>query len=391
MRKKTNGANVSIKQLTAQLHGFQQAGVGTTQAKVRAAREILQTRTDGAERQRDCLKNALQAAITLEFATIPPYLTALWSIKDERDPVANSIREVVHEEMLHMALACNMLASIGGRPSVNRDVPTYPGPLPGGVHRGLVAKLSPLTKNALKDFLWIERPVKEFARDHPFLHPEKEWNEGVNLEQDETIGEFYDAIKESFIQGKPLMTPDHQITGPLALGVVRNVQDVDRFIELIKHQGEGSTDKPTYDRSKLIKPREGSDGSVVREKSSHYFRFLEIYEGFELHWDEEKERLIRGKPLPFPEVWKMAVIPKGGYRKKDVSADVWYHLEQFDEAYTRMMDLLQSAWMRGGQASFLHAIEDMFKLEQQARILMQINIPGGRGATYGPCFRYKAH
>src|SRR5262245_57028318 len=48
------------------------------------------------------LQNALQSAITLEFATLPPYLTALWSIKNETDPVAISIREVVQEEMQHM-------------------------------------------------------------------------------------------------------------------------------------------------------------------------------------------------------------------------------------------------------------------------------------------------
>ena len=66
-----------------------------------------------AQQNLDWLKKSLQAAITLEFATIPPYLSALWSIKDELHPVAKSIREVAQEEMLHMALACNMLASLG--------------------------------------------------------------------------------------------------------------------------------------------------------------------------------------------------------------------------------------------------------------------------------------
>src|SRR6266436_4197622 len=123
-----------IKELTAQLQSFHQTGAET------ARRGVVQAGKPSAEKRMECLKSALQAAITLEFATIPPYLTALWSIKDELCPVAQSIREVVHEEMLHMALACNMLASIGGKPGINRDLPSYPGPLPGGVHRGLIAK-----------------------------------------------------------------------------------------------------------------------------------------------------------------------------------------------------------------------------------------------------------
>lgn len=41
------------------------------------------------------LKKSLQAAVSLEFATIPPYLCALWSIKDDRHDVARSIREII--------------------------------------------------------------------------------------------------------------------------------------------------------------------------------------------------------------------------------------------------------------------------------------------------------
>ena len=57
------------------------------------------------------LTNALKGAMTLEFATIPPYLTALWSIKEDLHPIAASLRNIVQEEMLHLALASNMLAA----------------------------------------------------------------------------------------------------------------------------------------------------------------------------------------------------------------------------------------------------------------------------------------
>ena len=87
------------------------------------------------------LKQMLLASISIEFATIPPYLCALWSIKDELHPMAVSLREIVQEEMLHMAFACNMLAAIGEEVPIRRLAPRYPSELPGGVHPGLSAWL----------------------------------------------------------------------------------------------------------------------------------------------------------------------------------------------------------------------------------------------------------
>ena len=80
------------------------------------------------------LELALQSAVSVEFSTIPPYLSALWSIKDQMHPVAASIRNVVQEEMLHMSLACNMLTAIGCVPRINdpKMVPSYPGRFPEG-------------------------------------------------------------------------------------------------------------------------------------------------------------------------------------------------------------------------------------------------------------------
>ena len=95
------------------------------------------------------------------MATIPPYLCAMWSIKDPADPVRSMIRDIVLEEMSHMGTACNMLTAVGGTPVVNTAdvVPTYPGPLPGGVHADLVVSLSGLTKDVVKStFMEIELP-----------------------------------------------------------------------------------------------------------------------------------------------------------------------------------------------------------------------------------------
>ncbi len=331
----------------------------------------------------DWLKKSLQAAITLEFATIPPYLSALWSIKDELHPVAKSIREVAQEEMLHMALACNMLASLGVTPQINTAVPTYPGSLPGGVHEGLIVGLQGLTKSVLKTFLWIERPVEGVPIEQPYAEPGNNTNfRSGKLKEafkyDATIGEFYDKIKEAFHiydtdPKNSKLIPDRQIAGPLAWAVIRNLDNVEYAIELIKHQGEGADNNPEEAKGFL----------------SHFYRFLEVYNEQQYQWNPKKKVLEVVGKLEFPEVWPMAEVPAGGYKKEDVSEEVWYYLDEFDNTYTRLVNQLQGAWTLGGQASLIRAYETMFELEKYAKPLMRIRTPFGGGETYGPCFRYK--
>ena len=55
------------------------------------------------------MQEHLQWAIQLEHATIPPYLCALYSIKEGHNPEATEIlRSIFMEEMLHMTLAANI-------------------------------------------------------------------------------------------------------------------------------------------------------------------------------------------------------------------------------------------------------------------------------------------
>lgn len=57
----------------------------------------------------------LKQALRLEHATIPPYLTALYSIKPGKNVDAfHIIRQVAVEEMLHLSLVSNVLNAVGG-------------------------------------------------------------------------------------------------------------------------------------------------------------------------------------------------------------------------------------------------------------------------------------
>lgn len=317
------------------------------------------------------LKQTLQQAVELEFATIPIYLSALWSIKNNLHPVAKSIRNVVQEEMLHLSLASNMLASIGGKPKLydpgERGL-RYPARLPGGVHPELILRLSGLTDDALDDFLEVELPLEEIS-----IEPYKsKYSHAHGQNASATIGAMYDAIKQEFESLKPPMSPENQISGPLAWFVVDTIEKVDSAITWIKEQGEGAV-QPSTDKNNP-------------KRLSHFYRFWEVRKRKRIEYDPIADKFVFGAPFEFPEVWPVAVVPEGGYRQEDVSEDVWALLSAFDKTYSRVVKLLESAWGEGGQAAMWKAIEVMFDLEKSALVLMQIPRPDGAG-NYGPAFR----
>src|SRR5438093_2305849 len=107
------------------------------------------------------LQDALQTAMQLEFATLPPYLCAQWSINSDPNGVADKIQDIAVQEMYHFALAGNMLTAIGGTPAVANSgfVPSYPtNVLPGGIRMKLPVDLQPLSLNQLQVFMQIEYP-----------------------------------------------------------------------------------------------------------------------------------------------------------------------------------------------------------------------------------------
>jgi hypothetical protein len=81
------------------------------------------------------LQKALQSAVELELATLPPYLCGFWALQDRSSGPARQIFSIAKQEMAHFGLACNMLRATGGKPDILGAYAQiqYPGPLPGGV------------------------------------------------------------------------------------------------------------------------------------------------------------------------------------------------------------------------------------------------------------------
>ena len=337
------------------------------------------------------LQSCLQTALKLEFSTLPPYLCALWSIKDRSDsnPAYESIREhIAEEEMVHMGLVCNLLVAIGAKPDLtsSKAHPTYPGPLPGGIQPDVEVSLRSFSKEALQVFLKIEYPDNGPIEIQNDPNETQEFEESV-LTRAKTIGAFYTMIEKGFkyldSTGKlPELKTENQLERPFdpsegaGIFVIRNLEDVNRAIELIKRQGEGSTGSPIDTGLKDL---------------AHYYRFLEIDRGRKITQDKTTEEFkFSDDPkdaISFPEVWPMAEVPPGGYQKEDVEDEqVWQKIEEFDRKYTLMLQQIEAAW-DGDPNQLAIAVGTMFSLTPDATDLMAKEIPSKPGQTYGPCFR----
>ncbi len=136
------------------------------------------------------IKESLQSAIELEYSTLPIYLSSMFSLEVQNYTAYNVIRSVAMEEMVHMAIACNMLSALGGSPQLKKmDVPFPSHGLPGGAEPDLYVGLASFSKEQLKNFLRIEVP--EFLL-----------NERNLSEEYPTISKFYNGIRQAIIDNR---------------------------------------------------------------------------------------------------------------------------------------------------------------------------------------------
>lgn len=316
-----------------------------------------------ARRTSQWLRRMLQYAIRLEFATIPPYLTAMWSIRDIGDPVALFLSDIVRQEMLHMGLVCNLLNALDGVPRIasRRAAPRYPSPLPGGVHPGLRIGLRRISKPLIANvFMQIEAPE----------HGPITWFRGQTFP---TIGAFYSAIERKLERMTDKDIPGYRqitfIKDDFRLEPIQSVKEALKVIRFIKEQGEGTSGSPLF----------GSSPNDV----SHYYRFGEIYHEKQLKEVAPGRWCYCGDDLPFPTpagIHRMAPVPRQGYPQS----------LPFNRVYTEMLHELQSAWNLGGVDGGLHLTSSftlMGRLGPLAVQLMEQEITPG-GETLGPAFHF---
>jgi hypothetical protein len=280
------------------------------------------------------LHRFLQSAIELEHATIPPYLTALYSIVPGANLAAAEIlRSIVRQEMLHMTIAANVLNALGGAPRIDSPafVPCYPGPLPMSVDDGLVVPLAPLSLDLVETvFMRIELP--ETPQHYPDLALAAQ-DRGYS-----TIGEFYDAIIERIeALGDPIFArPSHpQVVDaawfpPDQLFAVTGAASAVCALQLIKRQGEGSA----------------ADPLDARWQPAHYYRFEEILRGRRLVKDPTVPQgySFSGAPVPFDPAGVLPLVTnsrRADYAPGSLAAD---GVGEADYSYTCLLNALHQTF-----------------------------------------------
>ncbi|MEU0965801.1 ferritin-like protein [Streptomyces sp. NPDC005917] len=328
----------------------------------------------------ESLREHLQWAIELEHATLPPYLCALYSLDPMRNPdAAQAIGSVFVEEMIHLALAANLLNAVGGQPRLDPStllVP-HPRPLPHG-DRSLQLSLVPFGEEALDMFLRLEQPARPGAPA-----------EGDNYE---TIGQFYDAIERGLrhlcaeFGEKEVFCGDasRQVTaGPFAhtggqLTPVTDLTSALAALEEIVEQGEGTARGEVWDGDHDIFHPD-------RDEVSHYYRFQELKLG---------RRYLRGDtPQSGPTGETVGLDLDGVYpmRPNPLLTDhpagdlIRTAQEEFNRAYGELLHQLDQAF-NGNPKMLAVATGTMYALKAQAQRLMQT--PDGDNTTAGPTFEY---
>ncbi|HET9432105.1 MAG TPA: ferritin-like domain-containing protein, partial [Chitinophagaceae bacterium] len=222
--------------------------------------------------ERKCFKDLqelLLLAVKLELFTIPFYFYTFYSLKDPKGHVGVHLRQVIMEEMLHMAIVSNIMHALkGGKPPayspikkleegvpyserlVKKYVPFYPG-------------YAPIYRSAEEEK--EEGDLRSIPEREPCLHldslsmeqivtflrlelPELSQNDAAEGWQ--TIGEFYNYVKRQFLrctklEFKPLEQIELYTHNPTkernTMRPIRNLKDVLENIDFIVEQGEGAT------------------------------------------------------------------------------------------------------------------------------------------------------
>ncbi|MGC2236335.1 MAG: ferritin-like protein [Pyrinomonadaceae bacterium] len=330
------------------------------------------------------VRDALQLAVELEHATIPTYLTANFTLNNTgNDDISNLVGSILGEEMLHLSIAANVLTAIGGHAVINKPpfIPTYPGPLPGGVESGLQVPLARFSLDLVQNvFMVIEEP------ENP-IHIE------ALVENQLTIGMFYEKIKqqlgeldkEAKAKGSTIFTgnPAHQVTfdkffPTKLLFPITDLKTADRGIDIIVDQGEGTTTDP------FVNPDDVPTGT---NEPAHYYRFQEIVKGKKLVKKPDGTYSFSGDPIPFDGT----LIPNMRENPKmsdyPVNSLAYLNSKLFNYSYTNLLNSLHRAF-NGEPEQINAAMGLMFSVRLYALELLALPDPNNPGFVAGPSFEY---
>lgn len=347
------------------------------------------------------LRYYLGQAMKLEHATIPPYITALYSIKPGTNLEAfHIIRAVAVEEMLHLTLVANVLNAVGGNIKSTLTapdfIPHYPTFLPTGAtdfQVGLV-KFSPET---VATFMNIERGEEDVSEHQPLLVSKGQQENILRvLNSDDpnltfySIGAFYaEIVRGLFALHKEMgdalfcgdphrqITPEYYYNGGGDIIPVTNLRSAIRALTLIQEQGEGSRVGTIYDAEREL---------------GHYYRFQQLEKGKYYIIDkddpEQSDRPNEPTGASFEVNWDAVypLKPNATLRDYPEGTEVYDAAIQFQRGYSQFLADIERSF-DGYPEMLIPAVGGMFRLKEQASHLIRNPMPGMNGVNAAPIFR----
>lgn len=347
----------------------------------------------------ESLQKHLYLAMQLEHATVPVYLTALYSIKPGSNVDAVQILRVIAvEEMRHLVLAANILNAIGGTPRLTSTdfVPDYPAPLPDGEDDFRV-NLECFSHSAIGTFLKIERPAKMAPSDDKrLIHRRDRRDQGFLAAYPDaddcyyySIGEFYRAIEEALVQLEQAtqsasgtifngslsrqVAAEHYYSGGGTVFPVTDLASARRAIDAIIAQGEG-VDRGIY----------GSDGELA-----HYYRFKQLDVG--RYYQKADDTYGQSEPVAtgpeFAIDWDAVFPITQNAKLADYEAGSEAHAAAaaFNQAYGEFLREIEHAL--NGRPDFLaKAVPKMFEIRNRVNQLIRNPLREGSHFNAAPTF-----
>lgn len=332
------------------------------------------------------LKRYLHLALQLEHATIPVYLTALYSIMPGSNTDASHIMRVVAvEEMLHLTLVANLMNAIGEKPDLTVEgfVPSFPTPLPDG-ESDFTISLMKFSREAVEIFCKIERPSA--APTGQPRHRKKSTTAGHLARVHESlaffsIGEFYAEISrglralheqlgDALFCGDPRrqVNSEYYYSGGGRLFAITDLKSATAAINLIEGQGEGLGGH-VYDE----------DGEL-----SHYYRIDQLRQG---RYYQLGDKPHEPSGPAFDVDWDAVYPLKTNTRLADLrdSKELYDAAEAFNGKYAAFLHQLTEAF-DGNPYLLIQAVHSMFHVRDCLLQLIHQPLPGSDGTNAAPTF-----
>ena len=351
----------------------------------------------------------LKQALKLEHATIPPYITALYSLKPGTNLEAfHIIRAVAVEEMLHLTLVANVLNAVGGdiKSTLTAPdfVPKYPAYIPTG-SKDFQVDLRKFSPETVKAFMNIER-ADEPEEGKPLIvsrsvqeqchfltiHNGQPSNTfyGIGLFYSEIVRGLFALHKKmgsALFCGDPerQITPQYYYNGGGDIIPVTDLRSAMRAIRVIQEQGEGSRPKTIYDAEREL---------------AHYYRFRQLlppddggkvgegkYYVIDKDNPENSDSPDRPTGVSFKVDWDAVYPLKQNASLSDYpqGTEVYAAAQEFESGYRQFLAKLEHAF-DGHPEALIPAVGGMFRLKEQANNLIRNPIDGVGGDHAAPIF-----